>query len=141
MVDRTDTTVRVGEAYVSGALTSLEDGARTRLFYELLAEVVESAGLRAYLPHRVTDPVTASHLDPRAVYRLVGHGARALVERALGEERRELHDEGVRVLLEYYAAHCLDHTAPYPGLVELVDGVERPASRQAESDEGKLERA
>ena len=62
------TSVRVGEAYVSGALTSLEEGARTRLFYELLAEVVESAGLRAYLPHRVTDPVTASHLDPRAVY-------------------------------------------------------------------------
>lgn len=63
-----DATVRVGEAYVSGALTSLEDGARTRLFYELLAEVVEGAGLRAYLPHRVTDPVTAAHLDPRAVY-------------------------------------------------------------------------
>jgi 2'-deoxynucleoside 5'-phosphate N-hydrolase len=60
--------VHVGEAYVSGALTSLEDGARTRLFYELLAEVVGSAGLRAYLPHRVTDPVTAAHLDPRAVY-------------------------------------------------------------------------
>ncbi|MDQ2951649.1 MAG: hypothetical protein M3R54_05245, partial [Chloroflexota bacterium] len=35
---------------------------------ELLAEVVETAGLRAYLPHRVTDPVTASHLDARAVY-------------------------------------------------------------------------
>jgi len=62
------TTIRVGEAYVSGALTSLEDGARTRLFYELLAEVVESAGLRAYLPHRVTDPVTTPNLDPRAVY-------------------------------------------------------------------------
>jgi hypothetical protein len=64
----TGTTVRVGEAYVSGALTALEDGARTRLFYELLAEVVESAGLRAYLPHRVTDPVTTPNLDPRAVY-------------------------------------------------------------------------
>ncbi len=66
----TDTTVRVGEAYVSGALTSLEDGGRTRLFYELLAEVVEAAGLRAYLPHRVTDPdaSTAADLDPRAVY-------------------------------------------------------------------------
>ena len=62
------TSLRAGEAYVSGALTTLEDGARTRLFYELLAEVVESAGLRAYLPHRVTDPVTASHLDPRALY-------------------------------------------------------------------------
>ncbi|HKY51610.1 MAG TPA: hypothetical protein VJP45_10170 [Candidatus Limnocylindria bacterium] len=62
------TTVRTGEAYVSGALTALEDGARMRLFYELLAEVVETAGLRAYLPHRVSDPVTAAHLDPRAVY-------------------------------------------------------------------------
>src|SRR5436190_14778356 len=64
----TTTAIRLGEAYVSGALTSLEDGARTRLFYELLAEVVESAGLRAYLPHRVTDPVATSHLDPRSVY-------------------------------------------------------------------------
>jgi hypothetical protein len=63
-----DATLQVGEAYVSGALTSLEDGARTRLFYELLAEVVEASGLRAYLPHRVTDPVTTAHLDPRAVY-------------------------------------------------------------------------
>jgi hypothetical protein len=62
------TTVRTGEAYVSGALTAPEDGARMRLFYELLAEVVESAGLRAYLPHRVSDPVAASHLEPRAVY-------------------------------------------------------------------------
>jgi hypothetical protein len=61
-------TVHVGEAYVSGAQTSLEDGARTRLFYELLAEVVGAAGLRAYLPHRVTDPASSAHLDPRAVY-------------------------------------------------------------------------
>src|SRR6266508_6977564 len=60
--------VRIGEAYVSGALTALDDGARMRLFYELLAEVVESVGLRAYLPHRVTDPVAAAHLEPRAVY-------------------------------------------------------------------------
>jgi hypothetical protein len=63
-----ETTVRTGEAYVSGALTALDDGARMRLFYELLAEVVESVGLRAYLPHRVSDPVAAAHLEPRAVY-------------------------------------------------------------------------
>ena len=63
-----ETTVRTGEAYVSGALTALEEGARMRLFYELLAEVVESAGLRAYLPHRVSDPAGAAHLEARAVY-------------------------------------------------------------------------
>src|SRR2546425_1694660 len=63
-----ETTVRIGEAYVSGAVAALEDGARMRLFYELLAEVVETVGLRAYLPHRVSDPVAAAHLDPRTVY-------------------------------------------------------------------------
>ena len=63
-----ETTVRIGEAYISGALTALDDGARMRLFYELLAEVVESVGLRAYLPHRVTGPVAAAHLEPRAIY-------------------------------------------------------------------------
>ncbi len=60
--------VRIGEAYVSGALTAPLDGARMRVFYELLAEVVESVGLRAYLPHRVSDPVAAAQLEPRAVY-------------------------------------------------------------------------
>jgi hypothetical protein len=63
-----ESAVRIGEAYVSGALTALDDGARMRLFYELLAEVVESVGLRAYVPHRVTGPVAAAHLEPRAVY-------------------------------------------------------------------------
>ena len=62
--------VAVGEAYISGALTALEDAPRTKLFYELLAEIAEAAGLRAYLPHRVTDPVTAAHLDPRSVYEI-----------------------------------------------------------------------
>lgn len=57
-----------GEAYVSGALTAVEDGAPIRLFYELLAEIAAAAGLRPYLPHRTTDPITAAHLDPRTVY-------------------------------------------------------------------------
>ena len=62
--------VAVGEAYISGALTALEDAPRTKLFYEVLAEIAEAAGLRAYLPHRVSDPVVAAHLDPRAVYEI-----------------------------------------------------------------------
>src|SRR5206468_11068672 len=64
------TAVSIGEAYVSGALTAIDDAPRTRLFYELLAEIAEAARLRAYLPHRVTDPMAAAHLDPRAVYEI-----------------------------------------------------------------------
>ena len=58
----------LGEAYISGALTALEDAQRTKLFYEMLAEIASGARLRPYLPHRVTDPVTTAHLDARAVY-------------------------------------------------------------------------
>src|SRR5467141_877294 len=67
---REETPVVVGEAYISGALTALDDAPRTKLFYEVLAEIAEAAGLRAYLPHRVSDPVAAAHLDPRAVYEI-----------------------------------------------------------------------
>src|SRR5437867_12792428 len=67
---REKTPIAVGEAYISGALTALDDGPRTKLFYEVLAEIAEAAGLRAYLPHRVSDPVAAAHLDPRAVYEI-----------------------------------------------------------------------
>jgi len=67
---RERTPVAVGEAYISGALTAIDDAPRTKVFYEVLAEIAEAAGLRAYLPHRVSDPVTAAHLDPRAVYEI-----------------------------------------------------------------------
>jgi hypothetical protein len=60
----------LGEAYISGAVTVLDDAPRTKLFYEVLAEIAEAAGLRAYLPHRVSDPVAAAHLDPRAIYEI-----------------------------------------------------------------------
>src|SRR3982074_687461 len=62
--------VAVGEAYVSGALTALDDAPRTKLFYELLAEIAEAAHLPPYLPDRVTDPVSQAPLDPRAVYEI-----------------------------------------------------------------------
>jgi 2'-deoxynucleoside 5'-phosphate N-hydrolase len=103
-----DATLQVGEAYVSGALTSLEDGARTRLFYELLAEVVAGAGLRAYLPHRVTDPATTAHLDPRAVYdidRVHVTGSRVVVAYAgipsfgVGIEVELAREHGIPVIL------------------------------------------
>jgi phosphoglycolate phosphatase len=57
------------------------------------------------------------------VERLVGRGVHVLVERALGRERADVHDEGVRLFLEHYGAHCLDQTRPYPGMVDLLEGL------------------
>lgn len=58
----------MNDVYISGALTALADGARTRVFYELLAEIVSDCGLQPYLPQRSTDPIAAPDLDPRSVY-------------------------------------------------------------------------
>ena len=60
----------MNEVYISGALTAIADGARARVFYELLAEIVSECGLRPYLPHHTTDPIAAPDLDPRSVYEI-----------------------------------------------------------------------
>jgi hypothetical protein len=135
-----ETQIRVGEAYISGALTALEDGARTRLFYELLAEVVESVGLRAYLPHRVTDPVAASHLDPRAVYdidRAHVTGSRVVVAYAgipsfgVGIEVELAREHGIPVILVVERDRTVSRLLlGNPAVVEIVrfadlDGLRR----------------
>jgi len=66
------------EVYVSGALTSVADVPRARLFYELIAEIAAACGLVPYLPHRATDPVIHADLDPRSVYAI----DRAHIERS-----------------------------------------------------------
>ena len=62
-------------------------------------------------------------IRPKTLYGYVGDGARALVERALGPERRDRLEEGVGLFMTYYGEHLLDATRPYPGMVEALDGL------------------
>ena len=55
----------------------------------------------------------------------VGHGARALLQRALGPDHAGGVEEGVGVFLEYYGAHLLDRTRPYPGIEALLERLRR----------------
>jgi phosphoglycolate phosphatase len=57
------------------------------------------------------------------LYGYVGGGARVLVERALGPARGARVEEGVALFMDYYGAHLLDATVPYPGMVELLDAL------------------
>lgn len=56
----------------------------------------------------------------------VGDGVRKLVERALPEDARSpIHiDEVLGYFRQYYMRHCEDLTAPYPGIVELLSGLQ-----------------
>jgi len=55
----------------------------------------------------------------------IGEGARILVQRALGPDAQERLEDGLCMFLEYYGAHLLDHTRPYPGVAEMLDGMRR----------------
>jgi len=58
-------------------------------------------------------------LDLIASY--VGHGVTVLVRRALGElATGENIEKGLAFFLNYYRAHMLDHTVPYPGIEEAL---------------------
>jgi len=54
------------------------------------------------------------------VCRMVGEGARILVQRALGPEPGCSIDDALARFLAYYGAHLLDHTQAYPGVRELL---------------------
>jgi len=60
------------------------------------------------------------------IRRFVGNGARKLIERAAPEGQVEAALEQVRQDFDiYYKVHCKDHTAPYPGIVEMLQELAR----------------
>ncbi len=59
---------------------------------------------------------------PRDDYReLVGEGVARLVERALPPERQDAREAVLESLRDYYVAHMLDKSEPYPGVPDLLD--------------------
>jgi phosphoglycolate phosphatase len=61
--------------------------------------------------------------DPRTLWGYVGQGARVLIERALGAAADPRVEPALRVFMEWYGEHLLDHACLYPGVPELVDAL------------------
>jgi phosphoglycolate phosphatase len=57
---------------------------------------------------------------PEQVTGFVGHGARLLIERALGPDRTSLLPKAMDVFIAYYREHLLDRTVAYDGIPELL---------------------
>jgi phosphoglycolate phosphatase len=59
-------------------------------------------------------------VDPEAVRHLVGHGAKALLRRALGDDQAGI-ARGLPIYLEFYADHICVGTSPYPAVEQAMD--------------------
>lgn len=59
--------------------------------------------------------------EPRVLWGHVGHGARVLLERALGSAHAELIEPGLAIFMPWYRAHLLDRSALYPGLRDVIE--------------------
>ncbi|MDD5544725.1 MAG: HAD-IA family hydrolase [Acidobacteriia bacterium] len=63
-------------------------------------------------------------LDDTTISSYVGDGARFLVRRLLdGSADEALVDRGLKIFLEYYRQHMLDHTVLYPGVLEALNEI------------------
>ena len=62
----------------------------------------------------------------RELYGFVGEGAQRLIERTVGLDRPELVAPALAAWREHYEAHMLEHTRPYPGVVEALGRIEGP---------------
>jgi len=73
-------------------------------------------------------------VDLATVRDLVGHGARALIERGLALSGGSTDDEMARAMpmfFDYYAAHICDGSEPYPGIVDALDALAEAGVRLA----------
>lgn len=58
---------------------------------------------------------------PEVIIGYVGGGARGLLQGSMGEAATpERLEAGLAAFIDYYGAHLLDHTLPYPGVEEVL---------------------
>jgi phosphoglycolate phosphatase len=92
--------------------------------FDLDGTLVDSvADLAAAVNHALAT-IGRAPLAIEAVRPMIGGGSRVMLQRALaatgGDDRL---DDLLPLLLEFYAAHIVDHTLPFPGVVDALDSL------------------
>lgn len=67
----------------------------------------------------------------REVRSYLGNGIRALVERSLPADKKDMTDECLKVFKDYYDIHKDDNTAPYDGIVDMLRSVKAAGLKTA----------
>jgi phosphoglycolate phosphatase len=92
----------------------------SHLIFDLDGTLVDTQADLAAATNYMLTTLGLAPLSLAQVTVFIGHGARVLVEKALGSGHDHLVDQGFALFMEYYSAHTLDHTRLYAGLERLL---------------------
>jgi phosphoglycolate phosphatase len=91
------------------------------LVFDLDGTLVDTKDDLAEAVNVTLDVLGLPRQDPRTLWGYVGHGARVLLERALGADHAELLPRGLEIFLPWYGTHLLDRSDVYPGLRDAIE--------------------
>lgn len=94
------------------------------LIFDLDGTLIDSLPDLVDAANHMRDSFGLPQFNPEEVRRLVGQGARSLVERALPGLAPEQVEKGLERFLAYNLAHIADKTRLYPGVVETLQALE-----------------
>lgn len=94
------------------------------LIFDLDGTLVDSRADLAAATNYMLAELGRPLLSVSEVEKLIGLGARVLIAQALGPERAHLTERGYDLFMNYYNAHLLDHTKPYPSIAALLEVVQ-----------------
>jgi phosphoglycolate phosphatase len=88
--------------------------------FDLDGTLIDSRADLAQAVNHVLRAFGLAELSLEIVTGYIGEGARRLVQRALGADHEDRLDEGLKLFMEYYGTHLLDHTQLYPGIAAML---------------------
>jgi phosphoglycolate phosphatase len=91
-----------------------------QLVFDLDGTLIDSRADLAGAINRVRARLVLDPLPPPKVWAYVGEGARRLVQRSLADAADVDVGEALRLFLDEYGQHLLDHTRAYPGVPEVL---------------------
>lgn len=96
------------------------------VIFDLDGTLIDSAEDIAHAVNEVRERLALPHLPRAEVESYTGSGVRTLLERALPARGGDAIDEALETYLPIYRRRLLDHTKPYPGVVDALEELDTP---------------
>jgi phosphoglycolate phosphatase len=93
------------------------------IIFDLDGTLVDSSVDLTNALNYAIEPCSLEKLTVAQTKALVGEGITKLLENLLGPEHLSLHADILSRFMDYYSSHLIDHTTPYPGVTETLDGL------------------